>query len=867
MKKLAILGILLGLLLLAGCTFFQPQKNLWNGWSTKASPSCPFTGVGANYNSCFPINCTLMTSGTPIMINGSNGFTLGGYKQLVWTTCAPNLILYYNNYSSYAVANNTTQFPMEIENGNMTNYNPFQIWNGTDNATAVFHMNSNNGYNSVGTINATPRNGTVATGEFGNGIKFNATAGQGWILPISLVGSSWGAPSTIIMWFTSTSNAGNHDMELWGSQKDDNTAYMKSGWVASVSITKMVAVMSSGGVFNGSTTVFPSSTMQMVTFDIDTSYAEYINATLDKNLSGPASAVTSNPTGLGYNSYAAYVDEANSQFNGTLDEVRIYKSQAKTAAYISQIYNNAQNIAGYGNIGASETNPLVIITAISVVPSNATSIQNVSCNVTALSNNSATMNGSGNFTINGTVNVPFTFTGLANNTATLVANLTNGNYTRGSNISCSAYVNDGTADSSINTSANITIVPNYAPVITYNLSLNNASTSHSFTATAGASDANGGTDIVACTMSISAGSCAYLSNSTAGIYLNCTFNCTGTYPATPSMNMTFTDSFNATANTSTVSNAYPDHAASLAAPSVSSPIINTSTASYTPGNFSDLDSDIENTSNRSQQWYRNGTLIAGQTNATLNLSAIVAHVGENFSVCGNASAQNWTASKAGNCSANVTVTDPIALSQISPLNGTQYTNTSNVTFSWSCTSLGIAVTGYFSNLTIDGVVNQSNVYAANGSVVSISLILARTPHNWTVNCVNTTYSIIGSIFSFNITPVFTLLNPNISSVIFNASTFVQKNVSATNQSASAYLLQANYVGNRSSINMTCSMSPSISGITVYVAQSFNVSASLPCNGSTVATAANNTNLTWWAWASFYFPSNRSAAINISFGGG
>ena len=188
------------------------------------------------------------------------------------------------------------------------------------------------------------------------------------------------------------------------------------------------------------------------------------------------------------------------------------------------------------------------------------------------------MNGSGNFTINGTVNVPFTFTGLANNTATLVANLTNGNYTRGSNISCSAYVNDGTANSSINTSANITIVPNYAPV-------------------------------------------------------------------------------------------------------------------------------------------------------------------------------------------------------------------------------------------------------------------------------------------------FTLLNPSISSVIFNASTFVQKNVSATNQSASAYLLQANYVGNRSSINMTCSMSPSISGITVYVAQSFNVSASLPCNGSTVATAANNTNLTWWAWASFYFPSNRSAAINISFGGG
>jgi len=112
------------------------------------------------------------------------------------------------------------------------------------------------------------------------------------------------------------------------------------------------------------------------------------------------------------------------------------------------------------------------------------------------------------------------------------------------------------------------------------------------------------------------------------------------------------------------------------------------------------------------------------------------------------------------------------------------------------------------------------------------------------------------------------LSASISSIYFNASTFVQKNVSATNQSASVPLFNVTNTGGTNR-TILCNQSPSISGVSVKCAKTYNTSAALPCNTSapSIGNLSANTSTGVWCWADFYFPQNKTANLTINITGG
>ncbi|MEK7816703.1 MAG: NosD domain-containing protein, partial [Actinomycetota bacterium] len=144
---------------------------------------------------------------------------------------------------------------------------------------------------------------------------------------------------------------------------------------------------------------------------------------------------------------------------------------------------------------------------------------------------------------------------------------------KGDNIACreNATATTWTASIATNISSNVT-VSNSAP---YSPSVGNftdASAGHSFTVNGTVTDDDGGTDIGTTNASTTAGSCAYVSNSTSGTTFNVMYNCTGTSPGSATVTIGFTDASSAYTQASGASHTFPDHLPSLTSPSVSSPI-------------------------------------------------------------------------------------------------------------------------------------------------------------------------------------------------------------------------------------------------------------------------------------------------------
>ncbi|MCX6770838.1 MAG: right-handed parallel beta-helix repeat-containing protein [Candidatus Micrarchaeota archaeon] len=229
------------------------------------------------------------------------------------------------------------------------------------------------------------------------------------------------------------------------------------------------------------------------------------------------------------------------------------------------------------------------------------------------------------------------------------------NFEKGDNITCeqSSTADTWTA-SAKSTNSSVLAILNSAPTEASVGNFTDAATGHSFTVNGTVTDADNGTDISASNISASAGACSYLSNSTSGTSFSVMYNCAGTSTATPAIAIGFTDSTGAYAQNSST-HAYPDHAASLTQPTLPVILHPSAIANCTPGNFSDIDSDLENVSARAWSWYRNGTIIAGQTGQTLSLAALGVQAGENISCSENATASNWTASNAANASSNTTI--------------------------------------------------------------------------------------------------------------------------------------------------------------------------------------------------------------------
>ena len=199
---------------------------------------------------------------------------------------------------------------------------------------------------------------------------------------------------------------------------------------------------------------------------------------------------------------------------------------------------------------------------------------------------------------------------------------------------------------------NTTVIYNPPPSVNVATVYSDYASSHQFNATAGVLF---NYTITATNISISSGACSYLSNSTIGTSFNVTYNCTGTTPATPTVTIGFTDSVGQYIGTTPSTHAYPDHESALTAPTTNATLNTYDIATCSAGVFSDLDGDSEDVSARAWSWYRNGTVIGGQTTTTLNLFSIGIRVGENISCGENATNTTWSASYKFNKSVNTTI--------------------------------------------------------------------------------------------------------------------------------------------------------------------------------------------------------------------
>jgi hypothetical protein len=134
-------------------------------------------------------------------------------------------------------------------------------------------------------------------------------------------------------------------------------------------------------------------------------------------------------------------------------------------------------------------------------------------------------------------------------------------------------------------------------------------------------DADGGTDVVFTNITSTLGSCSYVSNSTSGNNFYVKYNCSSSTPGSSTIVVGFKDSGDEYVETSGANNSYPDHSPTLGAPSITPASPNTSsTLTCNAGYWSDPDADTENTGARTWKWYKDGSIIGGQTSQTLGSS-------------------------------------------------------------------------------------------------------------------------------------------------------------------------------------------------------------------------------------------------------
>jgi hypothetical protein len=262
---------------------------------------------------------------------------------------------------------------------------------------------------------------------------------------------------------------------------------------------------------------------------------------------------------------------------------------------------------------------------------------------------------------NAAVNTTGTFAASAPAIERNVGNITSG-LAKGQNwtLQCTPY--DGTVNGTAMNSSVLTI-SNSAPTNETISLITNATAGHWFTFRAYSDDADGWADL-SYWAAEPAPQCTQYAVSQIGNRVTTDTNCTATAPATISFNVTFNDTSNANVTTATYSNTYPDNAAIITAPSVTSLLYENSTATCTAGVFSDTDGDTENVSARVFTWYVNGISVGN--GATYVLSTRPVLLGENVSCSQNSTNSTWTGSYAWNMSSNVTLTGVTFVSQTPP---------------------------------------------------------------------------------------------------------------------------------------------------------------------------------------------------------
>jgi hypothetical protein len=296
----------------------------------------------------FPINCSNVSDGTPIVINGSNGFDIGGGKQIVWTICQPSLILNYTNTSNYAVYNATAQVPMEVEMGNGTSSSYGDIvsmWRNIG-AIGVYHfggattdaLDSANYLNITATGTITKNNAYLGGQADLNGIGGYPTTGVSAHMP-------YGEGVHTEQMFLNYSGESGDSFWFFGKSEDSGQRW---GFSASIVADNKITNYHWYNDWNNILTLNPNE-RQMLVMGFDGTNDFAINndgARLEQTL-GATMALSNAQFAIGdWRTTGAYP-------TANITEFRIF-NETKSDEFINQTYKNIIGTEGYGNAGAIE---------------------------------------------------------------------------------------------------------------------------------------------------------------------------------------------------------------------------------------------------------------------------------------------------------------------------------------------------------------------------------------------------------------------------------------------------------------------------------------------------------------------------------
>lgn len=324
----------------------------------------------------FPINCSNMTAGAPFVVNGTTGFSINNNVQVVWTNCGINnnggLSVYFVNSTAWVIANDTGAVPWETERGNITSNNASGVWD--SNYKGVWHLglsangtnlnasdSTTNGYTGAiasDTYNATGKIGGAAWNINGGSIDIGNQAGLDFTTAYTLEGCY------------SPEYAVNPASGSDGAILSKNAAGSYNGYIfltGSGSTTRTLAVFINGGTRNSVAPSFTNGKYSCVAVTWNgTHISTYQNGTLislDAYNVAPVSSASNFKIGR-------YTDFTTL---GDIDEVRA-SNIARSAAVITQNYENTRATPGFGNLLTYETIPPTpcYIIFVAATPSNNT---------------------------------------------------------------------------------------------------------------------------------------------------------------------------------------------------------------------------------------------------------------------------------------------------------------------------------------------------------------------------------------------------------------------------------------------------------------------------------------------------------------
>jgi len=365
----------------------------------------PYWDINSSFTIRYLINCTNMDDLTPIVINGSDGFTINGEKQIVWTYCSgTGTALYLKNstdYTDYVVANDTTQIPFEVEFGNGTSYNPTDVWD--SNYKANWNLDELNAKDSTNIWNCTNTNmdtGNIVSGFIGNSLSFNGVdeyvaCGDIDIPTNKLTLEGWVYPRK--------SQSGDYDFPFG---KRDCYTYSYDH-ATSAYRGNLIIKDASTNYFGSAQVSIPINSWHYWVGTYDGTYLKvYVNGTL-KNSNNIGSKTLQN------NAYQFDIGAGavGNLLNSIIDSVRI-SDVARSSDYINQTYQNAIGTSGFGELGAEESAPVVYTMGGIVKDSSNVVVNNATVIIIDQSDNTITGTTDSNSTGGWTYNVTNTGTYL-----------------------------------------------------------------------------------------------------------------------------------------------------------------------------------------------------------------------------------------------------------------------------------------------------------------------------------------------------------------------------------------------------------------------------------------------------------------------